>query len=234
MQNVAILLLMTGVLVSCSSILPSRSYSDIMEETEEPFWKPGNDFPIVAGDSGKVGLSMDELQERSPENPKAAFYRTEEQYAARELRYLESTLTEERLKDYQQVDSLLGTTERKLYYLKLSDEEKESYIGVLRNGTYGTSGGRFPASKTMATDYPSFEEQRDTFKSHLIDAVKSYRGDVYLGMKKEEVLDQWGQPDMVEVAGNPKFENERWTFRSKQGVSILFFESGKVRGWQQN
>lgn len=218
----------------CSSILPYRSYSDIMDAEDEGFWKPGRDFPVVSGDSGKMRMDMDELRKRSPEAPKAAFYRKENQYANVELAHLEARMTEEEAKHYQTVEALLGTPERKIYYLRLSPAEKTSYIDLLQNGTTRVVSGRFPASSDMDADYPDLQTQRREFKSHLLEAVQSYRGDVYLGMKKEEVISQWGQPDFVEVAGNPRFENERWTFRTKQGVSIVYFESGKVRGWQQN
>ena len=51
----------------------------------------------------------------------------------------------------------------------------------------------------------------------------------------------WGLPDSVEVAGNPIYGNERWRYKrytpSPEGYRlqsrIIYFESGKVAGWEQ-
>lgn len=65
------------------------------------------------------------------------------------------------------------------------------------------------------------------------------QNDIALGMQKEAVRDSWGDPDYVEVSGNPKFENERWKFslpiQTSEGYQIeerlVYFENGRVVGW---
>lgn len=65
------------------------------------------------------------------------------------------------------------------------------------------------------------------------------QSDIALGMPKDAVRDSWGDPDYVEVSGNPKFENERWRFSTPVQTSedykieerFVYFENGRVVGW---
>jgi hypothetical protein len=65
-------------------------------------------------------------------------------------------------------------------------------------------------------------------------------GDVALGMSKEAVLKSWGDPEAVEVAGNPDYGSERWVYTnyepSQEGYQtqqrMVYFERGKVVGWE--
>lgn len=64
--------------------------------------------------------------------------------------------------------------------------------------------------------------------------------DITVGMTKQAVRDSWGEPELVEVAGNPMYGNERWHFteqtQSAEGYHsqkrIVYFESGRVIGWE--
>lgn len=66
--------------------------------------------------------------------------------------------------------------------------------------------------------------------------------DVSIGMTKQAVKQSWGEPDSVEIAGNPIYGNERWNYTqttaSTEGFNAekrtIFFESGVVVGWQRN
>jgi hypothetical protein len=66
--------------------------------------------------------------------------------------------------------------------------------------------------------------------------------DVTLGMTRQAVKDSWGEPEQVEVAGNPIYGNERWKYleeiSSSEGYQtearIIYFESGRVVGWEKN
>lgn len=65
--------------------------------------------------------------------------------------------------------------------------------------------------------------------------------DIALGMPSEFVRRSWGNPDSVDVAGNPIYGNQRWRYKkyapSPEGYRlqsrIIYFESGKVAGWEQ-
>ncbi|HVK60062.1 MAG TPA: hypothetical protein VM432_00880 [Bdellovibrionales bacterium] len=66
--------------------------------------------------------------------------------------------------------------------------------------------------------------------------------DITLGMTKQAVRDSWGEPELVEVAGNPLYGNERWLYNeevsSEEGFRaqkrMVYFESGRVVGWNSN
>lgn len=65
--------------------------------------------------------------------------------------------------------------------------------------------------------------------------------DITLGMTKQAVRDSWGEPELVEVAGNPLYGNERWHYNeevsSTEGFQserrLVYFESGRVAGWEK-
>lgn len=55
---------------------------------------------------------------------------------------------------------------------------------------------------------------------------------VTLGMSKTDVLSVLGRPQRVDIAGNPSFENERWLYAEQGSPKYIYFESGKVGGWE--
>jgi hypothetical protein len=65
--------------------------------------------------------------------------------------------------------------------------------------------------------------------------------DIALGMSQDSVKKSWGPPDAVEIAGNPLYRNERWKYRkyisSTEGYKlqkrVIYFEGGKLVGWEQ-
>ncbi len=64
--------------------------------------------------------------------------------------------------------------------------------------------------------------------------------DIAIGMPAQLVKKSWGDPDSVEVSGNPQFKNERWKYNkfisSNEGYKaekkIVYFEGGRVVGWE--
>ena len=66
--------------------------------------------------------------------------------------------------------------------------------------------------------------------------------DISLGMTKQAVKDSWGEPELVEVAGNPMYGNERWHYSeqlpSTEGYltehRLVYFEGGRVAGWEKH
>ncbi len=65
--------------------------------------------------------------------------------------------------------------------------------------------------------------------------------DITIGMTKQAVRDSWGEPELVEVAGNPVYGNERWAYSEQVPSSdgymtehrLVYFESGRVVGWEK-
>ncbi|MFP5518706.1 MAG: hypothetical protein ACLGGX_02290 [Bdellovibrionia bacterium] len=77
----------------------------------------------------------------------------------------------------------------------------------------------------------------DTQVKELIDTQ-----DIAIGMPQEFVRKSWGDPQNVEYSGNPIYRNERWKYvrqiSSPDGyrreVRYVYFEGGKVVGWETN
>jgi hypothetical protein len=64
--------------------------------------------------------------------------------------------------------------------------------------------------------------------------------DIALGMTHKAVQESWGDPEAVEISGDPLFGNERWRYTHyTSGPSgyakqqrIVYFKSGRVVGWE--
>lgn len=64
-------------------------------------------------------------------------------------------------------------------------------------------------------------------------------GDISIGMPMDYVKKAWGEPQSVEVSGNPLYKNEKWKYlRSlstqdgfRQEKRFVYFEGGRVVGW---
>ncbi len=80
-------------------------------------------------------------------------------------------------------------------------------------------------------------EQQAAYRGH---ASTSGVENLRLGMNKRNVQQRLGSPSVVEVAGNPKYGYERWTYESSvptmQGYMkerrVIYFERGQVVGWE--
>ena len=65
--------------------------------------------------------------------------------------------------------------------------------------------------------------------------------DITVGMTKQAVRESWGEPELVEVAGNPLYGNERWGYSEQLPSSdgfqtekrVVYFEGGRVSGWER-
>lgn len=64
--------------------------------------------------------------------------------------------------------------------------------------------------------------------------------DITLGMQQDLVRKSWGEPQTVEVSGNPIYKNERWKYIRyitspdgfKKETRLVYFEGGRVVGWE--
>ncbi len=54
---------------------------------------------------------------------------------------------------------------------------------------------------------------------------------VMVGMDKVNVIKLWGNPMKIDIAGNPNSQNERWSFYTEGRKRVIYFENGKVEGW---
>lgn len=82
-----------------------------------------------------------------------------------------------------------------------------------------------------------FNSRAATVQNEMKDLVEAQ--DIALGMPQVLVKKSWGEPESVDVSGNPQFKNERWRYSKfvstpdgyKPEKKIVFFEGGKVVGW---
>ncbi len=135
-----------------------------------------------------------------------------------------------RLKEAER--AIVGKKEREQYFrhkpLMQSDRERMEFMKI-----------------------PTFEARNRWLAARGISAVNPHhpseiqtiieQNDVTLGMSRQAVRESWGEPELVEVAGNPIYGNERWKYleevSSPEGYQtearIIYFESGRVAGWEK-
>lgn len=126
----------------------------------------------------------------------------------------------------------LVTQQDKSLYSKLlpwfsSDEEKLSF---LRNSDYEEK--QKWVMRTQILGRPSILSGK---YKRLID-----NQDIAIGMPNEIVKKSWGDPLNIETSGNALFKNEKWRYMRtvstpdgfKQEKRIVYFEGGRVVGWE--
>lgn len=133
------------------------------------------------------------------------------------LKRLESRLsTTSEKKQYYDYKPYLKTDQERMYFLNLpSVQARERYA----NGR-GIASVRSGVSEKFA----DFIEEKD----------------IAVGMNQKAVIESWGDPEIVEVAGNPVYGNERWKYSKyvsseagyKRQVRFVYFENGIVAGWE--
>ena len=163
----------------------------------------------------------------------------EEEQSLRELGYSphqELTDTEqERLDDrmlLRRLESRLETDrERRQYY---------SLKGLMRSDAERITFLRIPtveARERWANNRGIRAREND--RSEMIGQLIE-KNDITLGMSHKAVLESWGDPDSVEISGNPAMGNERWKYSryisgnegyNKQ-LRMIYFEAGRVVGWE--
>ena len=57
-------------------------------------------------------------------------------------------------------------------------------------------------------------------------------GQIFTGMSKTDVVQAWGRPYRRDIAGEEKYQNERWIYRRGGKVKLVYFEGGVVNGWR--
>lgn len=83
-----------------------------------------------------------------------------------------------------------------------------------------------------------FNSRTGELQSEMKELVEAQ--DIAIGMPQALVRQAWGDPDAVEVSGNPQFKNERWRYNryvsSQDGYKserrVVYFEGGKVVAWE--
>jgi hypothetical protein len=191
---------------SCSQFMSRRDYLTEMENDDSNFWNPNQDFPVVAGDNGDFSLDHEQRKARTPASAHDVYQDQYTRSLEAELAELESKQAENSL--YQKYHHKIGTTSERIYFLKLPAHERRDYL----------------EARGIAEAEPLYTNREKDL------AIQ--QSDILLGMTKDEVVNSWGAPLKVEVAGNPSYENERWFYRPNGASKYIYFESGKVEGWE--
>ncbi len=83
-----------------------------------------------------------------------------------------------------------------------------------------------------------FYQRSNLVQSEMKDLVEAQ--DISVGMPQSLVRKSWGEPERIDVSGNPDFRNERWLYHRqistpdgfKTEKKFVYFEGGKVIGWE--
>lgn len=202
--------LMALSLYSCSELATNRSYLTEMEEESGQYFSPQDDFPVVAGDTGRTWMTEKERRSRTPASEEDLEQDRNRRSLNNELRHLENRQTQAAFEFYETYKVHLTTTSEKIYFLNLPYDERKDYLAS-RGFLKEEPTSRYPASESYS-------------------ALKST--EISLGMSKNGVISSWGKPTRVEVAGNPSYENERWAYLVNGATKYIYFESGEVQGWE--
>lgn len=181
-----------------------RTHLAAMSREDGAFLEPHRDFPVIVGDTGNWGYSEEVRRMRTP----ASVEESEEAQLQEALRWeladLEARQSEQAQATYRKYAHQFSSISERIYFLKLPYHERYSYL----------------ESRGIVSS-PSYANY-----------FQPSSGTISLGMSKEEVLSAFGRPQRVEIAGNPRFENERWLYAQQGSKQYVYFESGKVGGWE--
>ncbi len=80
--------------------------------------------------------------------------------------------------------------------------------------------------------------RQDTHTEEIAKAIESK--DIALGMSEKAVRESWGDPDLIEVAGDPVYGYKRWRYQKmasgndgyQREQRAVYFEGGRVVGWE--
>ena len=138
-------------------------------------------------------------------------------YRRMQLKKKEKSLTTHReKKQYYHYKPMMKTDQERLYFLSLpSIDARERFV---------QQRGVASMVKAFSPDMTAMIEEND----------------ITVGMHKNAVLESWGDPDRVEVAGNPVYGNERWKYSKyvsseagyRRETRYVYFENGVVSGWE--
>ena len=144
---------------------------------------------------------------------------------------VEKIQLQDRLVLKRKEDQLITEQERQQYYyykpLMVNDMERIEFLNLPST----TARERWAQSRGISAREKSYTDA----EKMLIE-----NNDVAEGMSRKAVKESWGEPDMIEVAGAQIYGNERWKYTkmisstngySKQ-IRIVYFEGGRVAGWE--
>lgn len=240
----ASLLLFLALLTSCSSWVHQRTYIEQMEREDERFFRPGEHFAVVVGDSGQRYRSSEEIQARTPATQRSERMSLYQRSAEEELRLRVNGLSAEEYQAFQVHRPYLSSIGEKIYYLELSHSERQEYMRLRGHNPSAIAVAHAQNNREIAAFQRQSPERihhmasRSPASGHtssmglsLNETRSTSSGALSVGMTKNQVLGLWGEPLSIDYAGNPRYENERWRYRIAGQTREVFFEAGRVDGW---
>lgn len=203
-------LVLVGLLTSCAELFHNRTFIDEMDRDTDGLIVAGRDFQTVPGDTGRAYRSHQEILKRTPMSERYKRKLTEEESLKYELAKKEDRLSPAEYRDYVEFKELMPSLSEKIYYLSLTPQERLRFISEKRQLLGGVS-------SSMGWEYMKEQSVND--------------GHLYLGMDKESVINSWGRPEKIDIAGDAEYENERWSFYEDGKIKKVYFERGQVQGW---
>lgn len=223
MTKSLILLTVFVITTGCANIFTGRTFIDEMDRDSDGLWVAGRDFQAVAGDEGTAYRPMDEIRQRTPASHYEKAQTDLEKSIDSELRRKVAALDEQSYLRFQRDKSVLATPSEQIYYLELTDREKVEYVRLKNSGGVDQTIKPYAFLSNYKTD--------DNLSLKTFYQSRFEERGIAIGMNKQDVVQSWGEPHNVDFAGDPRLQNERWSFREKGKVHKVFFESGVVQGW---
>jgi hypothetical protein len=182
-----------------------------------------------ASDSEGTNQAGDFYRERREKNEEDA--REDLGYQGRPLSEAEAARLNQRLR-LQRLESNLESKRDKQQYYSM-----RSYMKNDNERIYFLSLGDFETKQRWLANR-GLQRDNDTAEPSVAKAIET--NDLILGMSEKAVKESWGDPDVVEVAGNPVYGHTRWNYNrqvaSGEGFQkqdrIVYFEGGRVTGWE--
>lgn len=214
--------------VSCSTWLPKIKTAHEMKTDEETTPTTPGETPTVNKPITKETIPAANIQLTQVELEKYAY---ELGFDPKKKLTAEQQSLIEKRKKLRILERSLDSQKERFQYSKIlpwlkSDEEKIDYLAI-----------------------PSIEGRQAWInKNKIWSRAKDLKGyvdimesqDIAIGMPTDYVKKSWGEPDNIEVSGNPIYKNERWKYVKqistpqgyRQEKRYVYFEGGRVVGWE--
>lgn len=200
------------------AFMQNRTFITEMDKDTDGFWVAGRDFGVTSGDSGNPYRTKRQILERTPASKMEAQEMMQERLLSRELAKKEARLRGHELTKYNEYSDYFESDSERIYYLSLSSYERDEFMrnkGVANVSSQPRSSDRLGSRAGLMYIRKRNEVERE----------------IWLGMTEDDVIQAWGRPSRVEVAGNPRYRNERWVFYENGRSKFIYFEGGTVQGW---
>jgi len=199
--------------LSACALMDRSSQSGYMYETEESSSTPADLYRQKAmnvenearEELGLLGRPLSDEERRAIET-RIRLKRQEARIASKREK-----------KQYFEVRGALKTDRERLQFLSLPTFEARA---------------RFAQSR-------GFGHEEEGYPDEVAKTIEN--NDIALGMSQKGVTESWGDPDMIETAGNALYGFERWKYNRyvsgdegyKKELRIVYFEAGRVVGWER-